>query len=608
VSDGKLQRSVQACTLPGGTGWFTAAALGSGNSGELLALAARGVPGLPFPLYTLGARARQFGMMLDGHPAAVRALAFSPEARTLASAGDDGVIRLWDTVYSDQGAVLEGHKGGVRALVWPLLGPLVSAGESGGVRRWIEREIPLMEGETRDPTRLETYWDFEPLEGLPPHPRALAISADGAKLAVGGAEGELVLSDAGAAIVLGTEPGAVAALAFDPAATRLAVACGDLVRVRRLTPGAAGGVEVRLPTDATSLAFGANGLLAVGDAGGGVQLLSADGRPRWRREPGAAAVDRVAWSAASERFAWGSGELAYSLDLGAPELRGGAARATWSEPDRELLLSDDRTTVVMRDGAVATGTVRPDPVRDGRVLDAVRSSRGHVIVGSEFGLAAYSPEGFLIRRFEGHHGGVGAVACAPDGRYLVSGSRDGTVRLWELPTREERAAVIGVALSTRLRAKIEHVFPGLPGERAGLQPGDVILAVGGEPVRSTADYDRLLAGVAVGQTLKLQLERPRQDALGLRTIGGTPFEVELQTVPAPDTVQPLVSLYAPSDRRWVAWLNDGWYTGSRDADKLLTWVVNQDLNQTATTFDASVVAKDFRRPDLLRQLLEAPAG
>ena len=38
-----------------------------------------------------------------------------------------------------------------------------------------------------------------------------------------------------------------------------------------------------------------------------------------------------------------------------------------------------------------------------------------------------------LERFEGHTGGVGAVAFAPDGRRAVSGSFDKTVRVWALP-------------------------------------------------------------------------------------------------------------------------------------------------------------------------------
>jgi WD40 repeat protein/serine/threonine protein kinase len=42
-------------------------------------------------------------------------------------------------------------------------------------------------------------------------------------------------------------------------------------------------------------------------------------------------------------------------------------------------------------------------------------------------------EGGLIRRLEGHTGWVSAVCCTPDGQHALSGSADGTLKLWWLP-------------------------------------------------------------------------------------------------------------------------------------------------------------------------------
>ena len=43
----------------------------------------------------------------------------------------------------------------------------------------------------------------------------------------------------------------------------------------------------------------------------------------------------------------------------------------------------------------------------------------------------------------GHAGPVKAVAVAPDGSWLASGSWDGTVRIWDVATGQERAVLTG---------------------------------------------------------------------------------------------------------------------------------------------------------------------
>jgi WD40 repeat protein/uncharacterized caspase-like protein len=52
--------------------------------------------------------------------------------------------------------------------------------------------------------------------------------------------------------------------------------------------------------------------------------------------------------------------------------------------------------------------------------------------------------GRLLRRFEGHSDGVEAVAFTHDGRCVLTGSRDGTTRIWNAATGEELARLISV--------------------------------------------------------------------------------------------------------------------------------------------------------------------
>ena len=56
-------------------------------------------------------------------------------------------------------------------------------------------------------------------------------------------------------------------------------------------------------------------------------------------------------------------------------------------------------------------------------------------------------------------------------------------------------------------AFVRLVVPGAPGEKAGIQPGDVIVAVDGRPVESAADLRRTLGGMKPGSAVNLQVNR-----------------------------------------------------------------------------------------------------
>ena len=69
--------------------------------------------------------------------ASVRTIAVAPNGREIATAGDDGVIRLWDASSFRQTRVLKGHAGAVYALdYWTDSTQLASAGWDGKVKVW----------------------------------------------------------------------------------------------------------------------------------------------------------------------------------------------------------------------------------------------------------------------------------------------------------------------------------------------------------------------------------------------------------------------------------------------------------------------------------------
>src|SRR5258708_7290536 len=70
------------------------------------------------------------------HDRPVYAVAFTPDGRTLLSAGDDGFIRLWDTKSQREVRRWQAHHGGVLALTLTADGKTIATGGRDGVVRF----------------------------------------------------------------------------------------------------------------------------------------------------------------------------------------------------------------------------------------------------------------------------------------------------------------------------------------------------------------------------------------------------------------------------------------------------------------------------------------
>ena len=190
------------------TGWLLLALLVSSNclapAAEPLRLDCFGDP-LP-----KGAVARM-GTVRFRHAGAVRSIAYSPDGKTIASAGDDKVVRIWDAESGKELRVLKGHKDTIHQVAFSPEGKRILSTSS-------DRTARLWDPMTGGKISATKY---------PGKSFAAAFSPDGKVLAVAaGQPPDICLRDVSTDKVLrhwrGGTAGTIDALAFSPDGKMLA--------------------------------------------------------------------------------------------------------------------------------------------------------------------------------------------------------------------------------------------------------------------------------------------------------------------------------------------------------------------------------------------------
>jgi hypothetical protein len=152
---------------------------------------------------------------LAGHPTAVWAVKVSKDGKLAATAGYDGLVKLWDLPARTLKADLKKHKGWVRSLdLSPDGTKLASAGEDGTVVLW----------NTADGKEIKT------IAAHAGPVTAVGFSPDGATIATGGGDKLVKLWDAATGNEKGKLEGhadALWAVAYSPDGSKLATAGAD---------------------------------------------------------------------------------------------------------------------------------------------------------------------------------------------------------------------------------------------------------------------------------------------------------------------------------------------------------------------------------------------
>jgi eukaryotic-like serine/threonine-protein kinase len=390
-------------------------------------------------------------MVLRGHVGAVRMALYAPFGKRIATAGDDGTIKLWDSATGQLLSSLADHTGELRALAFSPDGRwLGSGGLDDTARLWDTdalRSVSVFRGHFRgvrgvafspDSQTLATaagdhlikLWSIAThreqasLTGNLTWACGVAFSPDG-KTVAGCAWGpEMRIWDAisGNEIRELSEHGNhVLSIAFHPDGKSLLSASRDsTVRVWDLAAGRSTRVLRAHPGPVWCAAFSPAGRQIATAAEGVVKVWNDDSQAPYVRLP-------VDWPA--PRVPGGSFMLSASLSAGGDRL---VYFTSLDEHLRVLDLATNETTLTQLSEDDGQEFKCLDISPDGQLL-ATGAGRGLVQLWD-------FPSGQERARLVGHSAYVHSVAFSPDGRRLASGdssgdgSVQGTLLLWDLAT------------------------------------------------------------------------------------------------------------------------------------------------------------------------------
>jgi WD40 repeat protein/serine/threonine protein kinase len=382
----------------------------------------------------------------------VLGVAFSPDGLRIVSAGEEKTVQVWDPATGREVLDLRGHTEMSQGVAFSPNGQrLASSGGDGTVRVW--DGTPLRRDEAQEAFTLSQHvtevW-------------TMAVSPDGRSIASAGlgADAPVKVWDVKSrseSFEFGGHSSVVFCAAWTPDGRSIAssgwFAARKLFGIK-LWNARTGEVSVEIPVgmETYALSFARDGAyLVTGSANGTVQVWDARSGNRpltlaTHRRP----VRGLVFSPDGRRLASASGDGVIKLwnwdatRIGGEQKPQRTFRARvpvsamtfgFSPDSRRLVAGGEEHTVQIWDlqsdqvqvlrghsGDVWATAFSPDP--EGRWVASA---------GEDTTVKVWDTRGGeLVHNFRGHTGSVSSIAFSPDGRQLFSGSRDKTVRAWDL--------------------------------------------------------------------------------------------------------------------------------------------------------------------------------
>jgi WD40 repeat protein len=435
VLTGETVRIFHPPTGPGFEGALYAADLSS--DGQKLAVG--GIPlgngSLGNFVYVLDLASGQIEHTFTGHKDIVSSLQFSPDGKLLLSGSNDSTARLYDLATDKTLHVCTGHKGSIRRIAFAPDGrQFVTASYDKTCRIW----------------SAATGRPVAELKPFRAYPFAVAWHPDGQTLVTGCANGTLQVWQPSGKLVRDYTVeggGSVYYLAYNRDGRELLFTAGNRAG---LFDTAKGAVKLAFthhnnavihgqfsPDGAWAVTTGGNDhetyVWKTGD-GSVVQTLAGKGR----------SVYAVGWDPTGKAIAWGNTNqgstlqattpleetfLLDNLELGPPPEVGKLSRATTARDGYALQMLDPSHVAINFQGQ--RRHVFGTPFKGNPVLCMTMLPGNRAVIGASAGLYLVDvAQNKTVREFRGHSGMILAVAASPDGRVIVTGSTDQTLRFW----------------------------------------------------------------------------------------------------------------------------------------------------------------------------------